>query len=114
MINIKGVNPRMIANNLTPFEPVHPGELIKEELEYREISQRAFAFKFGISYPMLNEILNGKRSVSIDFALLVEAALGVNAGLLVRMQTSYDLQVAQKDKKLRSRLAKIREIAAVL
>ncbi|MDR3184468.1 MAG: HigA family addiction module antidote protein [Prevotellaceae bacterium] len=114
MITIKGVNPRMIANNLTSFSLVHPGELIKEELECREISQRAFALKFDVSYPMLNEILNGKRPVSTDFALLIEAALGVNAGLLVRMQTNYDLQVAQKNKKLRSRLAKIREIAAVL
>jgi addiction module HigA family antidote len=97
-----------------PFRPYHPGELIKEELACREISQRTFALKFGISYPMLDEILNGKRPVSIDFALLIEAALGINAGLLVRMQTSYNLQVAQKDKKLRSRLAEVREMAAVL
>ena len=104
----------MIANNLMPFEPFHPGELIKEELEYREISQRTFALKFDVSYPMLNEILNGKRSVSTDFALLIEAALGLNADLLVKIQTSYNLQMAKKDKKLCSRLAKIRKIAAVL
>jgi addiction module HigA family antidote len=103
-----------MGNLSYPFRPYHPGELIKEELECREISQRAFALKFGISYPMLNEILNSKRPVSTDFALLVEAALGINAGLLVRLQTSYNLQTAQKDKKLRSRLAKVREIAAML
>jgi hypothetical protein len=32
-----------------PFYPVHPGELIKDELEYRGISQKAFALKFGVS-----------------------------------------------------------------
>jgi addiction module HigA family antidote len=97
-----------------PFYPVHPGELIKDELECRGISQKAFAHKFGVSYPMLNEILNGKRPVSTDFALLLEAALGLSAGLLVRMQTSYNLQVAQKDKKLIDKLNQIRKIAAAL
>jgi len=27
---LKGVDPRMIANNLTPFEPTHPGEILKD------------------------------------------------------------------------------------
>lgn len=43
MINIEGVDPKMIANNLTPSDPTHPGEILKEELEYRGISQRKFA-----------------------------------------------------------------------
>jgi plasmid maintenance system antidote protein VapI len=33
----------MIANNLTPYEPTHPGEVLKEEIEYRGISQRKLA-----------------------------------------------------------------------
>jgi len=96
-----------------PFTPIHPGELVKDELESRGISQRAFAHKFGLSYPVLNETLNGKRRISTNFALLLEAALGISAGLLVRMQTSYSLQVAQKDKGLIARLKDIRKIAAV-
>jgi len=103
-----------MGNLGNPFIPIHPGGLIKDELEYRGISQRSFALKFGVSYPMLNEILNGKRPISTDFALFLEASLGVSAGLLVRMQTSYDLQVAQKDKKLSERLNHIRKIAAIL
>ena len=30
MVTIKGIEPRMVANNLEPFEPTHPGELLKE------------------------------------------------------------------------------------
>lgn len=97
-----------------PFRPYHPGELLKEELECRHIQQKTFAQKLGLSYTALNETLNGKRPVSTDFALLMEAALGVNAELLVRMQTSYNLQVAQNDSKLKKRLEEIRKIAAVL
>jgi addiction module HigA family antidote len=103
-----------MGNIGNPFYPVHPGELVKDELECRGISQRAFALKFGVAYPMLNEILNGKRPISTDFALFLEAALGVSSGLLVRMQTSYNMQMAQQDNKLMEKLNHVRKIAAVL
>ena len=97
-----------------PFRPVHPGELLKEELEYRRISQKSFAKKFNLPYTALNETLNSKRPVTTDFAMLMEAALGVPAYMLVGMQTDYNLQVAQKDSKLKKRLAEIRKLAAAL
>ena len=36
------------------FIPVHPGEIIKEELQSRGISQKRFAEVVGVSYTMLN------------------------------------------------------------
>jgi addiction module HigA family antidote len=72
------------------------------------------AKKLGLHYTTFNEILNGKRPVSTDFALFMEAALGVPAYMLVEMQTDYNLQVAKKDKSLADRLVQIRKIAAVL
>jgi len=97
-----------------PFRPYHPGELLKEELECRHISQRSFAVKTGIPYTALNEILNCKRPVTADFALLMEAALGVEPNLLLRMQTSYNMQVAKTDKKLIKRLAEINIVASTV
>ena len=97
-----------------PFCPVHPGELLKEELECRHISQRSFALKLGFPYTALNEILNGKRPVTTEFALLMEAALNVDPGLLLRLQTSYNLQVAKKDKKLIDRFNEIRKRAVAV
>lgn len=96
-----------------PFRPVHPGELLKDELEYRHLSQRAVARQLGLPYTAFNEILNGKRPVTTDFALIMEAALGVPAYVLAGMQTDYNLQVAQKDDKLLSRLAEIKKMAAM-
>ena len=52
------------------FYPVHPGEVIKEEMEARNISQREFARQVNVSYTALNELLNGKRSVSPTTALM--------------------------------------------
>jgi len=56
MITIPGVDPKMIANNLEPAFPTHPGEILKEEIEYRGISQRKLAEQMGIGYSVLNEI----------------------------------------------------------
>ena len=35
MIEIKGIDPKMTANNTVPFEPTHPGELLRDEIECR-------------------------------------------------------------------------------
>lgn len=114
MIKIEGINPKMIANNLTPFEPTHPGEILKDEIEYRGLSQRKLAAQMGISPTLLNEILNGKRAVSPQYALLFEAALGVDAEPLLTMQADYDMQVAKSDKSFLERLAGIRKMASML
>jgi len=102
-------------NNLGfPFRPVHPGELLKDELEYRHLSQKMVAKQLGLPYTAFNEILNCKRPITTDFALFMEAALGVPAYILVGMQTDYNLQMAQKDRKLNKRLSEIRKMAVVL
>jgi addiction module HigA family antidote len=113
MTSIQGIGPGMTTNNLTPFEPTHPGELIKSEVEYRGIKQRDLAAQMDMSYSQLNEILNGKRPVSAEIALMFEAVLGVEPMTLVNMQTRYNMQTAQKNKSLLERLAKMKNIAAM-
>ena len=114
MITLKGVDPRMIANNLTPYEPTHPGEILKEEIEYRGISQRKLAAQMGVAYSVLNEVLNAKRPVTTEYALLFEAALGIDAGIFIRMQADYNMQTARQNKSFAERLDKIRKIVAAL
>lgn len=112
--HIEGINDSMIANNLTPFEVTHPGEIVKDELEYRGISQRRLAQETGIAYSVLNEVLNAKRALTTDYALLIGKALDIDAEFLIRMQADYDLQMAKKNPKLITRLSQIRKIAAIL
>jgi antitoxin HigA-1 len=114
MITLKGVDPRMIANNVTPYEPTHPGEILKEEIEYRGISQRSLAAQMGVAYSVLNEVLNSKRPVTTEYALLFEAALGIDAGIFIRMQADYNLQTARLNKSFTERLANVRKHAAML
>ena len=114
MITIEGVDPRMLANNLTPYEPTHPGELLKNEIEYRGISQRKLAKQMGISHTLLNEVLNGKRPVLTEYALLFEAALEIESEMLLKMQADYNLQTIRQNKSWNERLAKVRQMAAIL
>ena len=114
MITVKGIDPRMIANNLTPFKPTHPGSLLKDELAYRKISQSRFSRKLGLPNSAFNEILNGKRPITTDFALLMEAALNIPADMLIGLQTDYNLQVAKNDKKLIERLSEVRKLVSML
>ena len=114
MIKIQGIDPDMIANNLTPAYPTHPGEVVKDEIEYRKISQRRLAEQTGIHYKVLNDILNGRRSMTTATAMMLEAALGVPADSLMRLQLKYNMQQATRDRSFMERLAQIRKYAALL
>lgn len=114
MITIKGIAPKMIANNLEPFEPTHPGEVLKEEIECRGITQKELSRQTGIPYTALNEVLNCKRAITTEYALLIEAALGIESGFWLRMQMDYNVQTAKRNKTFAQRLESIRRIAALL
>lgn len=94
--------------------PTHPGEVLKEEIESRGISQKRFAELLSIPYTQLNEILNGKRPVSPDFALMVEAALDINPMLLINMQNRYNMAIALQKPSLLERMNKIRRACAAM
>ena len=114
MITIEGIAPNMIANNLEPAYPTHPGEVLKDEIEYRGISQKKLAMEMDVPYTLLNEILNGKRAVNTEFALLIEAALDLPAEPLLKMQTRYNMLVAKRNTQFIERLNKVRKIASML
>lgn len=100
------------TNKMEPFQPTHPGEVIKDEIEYRGISQRALATQIGVSYTQLNEVLNGKRTLNTEMALLISAALDIDAEPLLAMQMRYDVITARRNQSFVSRLKSIRKIAA--
>ena len=89
--------------------PIHPGELLKEETEERKLSQRKLAEQMGISYKVLNDILNCRRPVTTQTAMLFEAALGISASLLMRMQLDCNMQQAASDPTFMERLKQVRK-----
>lgn len=114
MINIPRIDPQMIANNLTPSHPTHPGEVLREELECRGITQTCLANEIGIQTSLLNELVNGKRDFSIEYAMLIEAALGIDADFWMNLQYAYNKDKACLNSSFMERISKIRRIAAAL
>ncbi len=98
------------ASKYTPYFPIHPGEILKDEIEFLGISQRQLATQMGVSHTLLNEVINGKRQVNSELAMLIEAALGLDADTLVRMQARYNMQMTRQDKTFAQRVAKIRKL----
>lgn len=109
-----GKNRDFNMGEYTCQRPIHPGELLKEEIECRQLRQTRLAAQTGISYKILNDILNGRRPLTTSTAMLFEAALDISAGLLMRMQLDYNIQQATRDKSFMERLAQVRKFAAML
>jgi addiction module HigA family antidote len=70
--------------------------LLKEFLEPLGISQSAFAVRLGVSFPRLNEIVRGKRSVTPDTALRLARVLGMSADFWLGLQSDWDLWHAMR------------------
>ena len=102
------------ADKLEPCTPTHPGEILKDEIDYRGISQRALAAKIGVSYTQLNEVLNGKRPLNTEMALLIAAALDLDAEPLLALQMRYNMITARRNSSFAARLNRIHKIASVL
>ncbi|MCY7356106.1 MAG: HigA family addiction module antidote protein [Rudanella sp.] len=81
-------------------EPIHPGEMLLDELEARSLSQKELATQVGVSPAFVNALIHGKRSVSLALAMKLETALEVNASFWLNAQRNYNRTVAyQKAKK---------------
>ena len=81
----------MNKENITPFVATYPGEMIKDELRERKLTQKQLALETGIKPSVLSETINGKRPVSKNVALALEQALGIPADIWMNLQTQYDL-----------------------
>ena len=76
----------------TKRPPTHPGEMLLEEfLKPLGLTQSAFAIRLGVSYPRLNEIVKGRRSVTPDTALRLARVLGMPADFWLGLQQDWDL-----------------------
>lgn len=81
--------------------PVHPGEILSEiYLSQLGWTQTKLAEEVGCAHRKVNEIINGKRSISPDFALDLEAVLDTEAEMWVRLQSEFDLHQARKKREV--------------
>jgi len=82
--------------------PTHPGEmLLKEFLEPLGLAQTELAERIRVSYPRVNEIINGKRGITPDTALRLAQFFGTTPEFWLNGQQNWDLWHALHSPELR-------------
>lgn len=71
--------------------PPHPGRLIKSDLDHLQLSIAQAAEALGVSRSQLNRVVKGDSVITADMAVRLEAVIGSNADMWLRLQTAYDL-----------------------
>jgi len=88
--------------------PVHPGEILKEDvLPSVGLSVTAAAKALGVSRQLLHDILAERRPLSAVMCLKLSRLLGGSPEVWMRLQTAYDLKMAEQDKKVMQRVVRI-------
>lgn len=78
--------------------PAHPGEVLREYLPPGMNVSEA-ARRLGVTRQALSALLNGRSDMSVEMALRLESALGVEADFWLRMQLQWDLWSARQKPK---------------
>ncbi len=73
------------------FTPVHPGEVLKDELAEVELSQSALAKHIDVLPKTINEICRGKRGISAEMAVKLSKALGGSPQFWLNLQNNWEL-----------------------
>jgi len=83
--------------------PIHPGEVLLEDfMKPLGLSQYRLAKDIGVTPIRISQIVNGKRAVTVDTAMRLARYFGTSAGVWLRLQVRYDLEVAEDE--LRDRI----------
>ena len=92
-----------IATEIIPMKthaPIHPGEILQEDfLAPLGLSEYRVAKDIGVPPRRINEIVKGKRAVTVDTALRLERYFGWPAEVWLNLQAHHDQQVTKESMK---------------
>ena len=77
------------------MRPVHPGEILRDELNRLGLSANAMAKSLGVSANRISEIIRGRRGVTADTALRLSRFFGTTPQLWLNLQNTYELRRAE-------------------
>ena len=101
MAELQGHSKELVGRRLPRHRPpTRPGEMLLEEfVKPLAITQSELASRLGISFPRLNEIIRGKRTITSDTALRLARVLGMSADFWLGLQLDWDLWHAMRSSK---------------
>lgn len=93
-----------MAKRVWPDLAIPPGETLAEELKARSITQLELARKMGRPVQVVNEIVRGKKTITGETALQLEAVLkGISADFWMRLEADYQLTRARLARRVERR-----------
>lgn len=78
------------------MRPIHPGEVLKEELAGLSVSANAFAQALAVPTNRITSILNEQRAITADTALRLARYFGTTPEFWMNLQTAYDVKIARQ------------------
>jgi addiction module HigA family antidote len=81
-----------------PRIPIHPGEILSEELDVLGISAAELARQLNVPANRITGILHGRRAISADTALRLGHWFGTSADFWLNLQKLYELRLAENEK----------------
>ena len=75
--------------------PIHPGDILAEQLQELELSVRRFAVQLDVPANRISQILRGKRAITADTALRLGHFFGTDPRFWLNLQQSYELRLAE-------------------
>lgn len=78
--------------------PIHPGEILADELEEIGISAAALARELHVPPNRISKIIAGKRSVTADTALRLGKWFGNSPEFWLNLQKAYELDLEKQNK----------------
>lgn len=82
-------------NTRNGMRPVHPGEILCDELDALNLSANALAHALGVPVNRVTMILHGKRGVSADTALRLARYFGTTPQLWMNLQKTWEIRRAE-------------------
>jgi addiction module HigA family antidote len=90
---------RRLSQGLKIMAPVvHPGRLLKRELEARKLSANRLSLDIGVPSGRITNILNGRRSITADTAVRLGRYFGNSAQFWLDLQSQHDIAVIEREK----------------
>ena len=82
---------------MNTLPPVHPGEVLLEDfMKPLGLSQYRLSKDIGVPALRISQIVRGQRSITADTALRLARYFGTSPDVWLRLQATYDLEVAQR------------------
>jgi len=77
--------------------PIHPGEVLLDELENLNLTQSALAEHIGVLPKTINEICRAKRGISAEMAIKLARALGASPQFWLNLQNNWELSQFEEE-----------------